>query len=147
MDIDSDLIQTLHPQGYHLTRQRQLVMQILKENPGHLDAVMIFQEAKKRDERISLATVYRTLSLLKKAGLVEENRLGEDHGHFEAIQEHHHFHFTCKGCGKVIEFEAAEIIEAARVFSDREGLQVAEIHFHLLGYCPDCLKNKPGARG
>ncbi len=142
MSTDSELNQTLHDQGRHLTWQRQLVMDILKEYPGHPDAGMIFQEAKKRDDRISLATVYRTLSLLKTAGLVEENHLGEDHGHFETIQNHHHYHFTCKGCGKVIEFEAPEIHQVAQTISEREKLRITGIQYDLQGYCPDCQKNE-----
>lgn len=132
--------QTLREQGFHLTRQRQLVLEILNENPGHLDAGMIFQEAKKRDSRISMATIYRSLALLKEVGLIEENHLGEDHGHFETVQGPHHYHFTCLGCGKVIEFESREISVIAQEISQQENLQVTGIHFDLQGYCADCLK-------
>lgn len=138
MDANSNLLHTLHNRGSHLTRQRLLVLEILKEVPGHPDAGAIFQEARKRDDRISLATVYRSLALLKEAGLVEENHLGEDHGHFEAIQDSHHYHFTCINCGKVIEFETTWIPEVVQELSERESLQVTETHFHLRGYCPDC---------
>ncbi len=142
MDTNSDLLYALHNRGSHLTRQRLLVLHILKEIPGHPDAVTIFQEAKKRDDRISLATVYRSLAVLKAAGLVEENLLGEDHGHFETMQEPHHYHFTCVACGKVIEFEASRIPEVALELSKRENLQVTEVYFHLRGYCQDCQKTK-----
>ena len=142
MEIDSDLIRALRNRGSHLTRQRLLVLDILKEVPGHPDAGVIFQEAKKRYDRISLATIYRSLALLKAAGLVEENHLGEDHGHFETIQSPHHYHFTCIGCGRVIEFEATGIPEVVQELSERESLRVTEAQFSLRGYCPDCQKNE-----
>ncbi len=140
METDPELIQALHKQGSHLTRQRLLVLDILKEIPGHLDAGAIFQEAKKRDERISLATIYRSLAVLKAAGLVEENRLGEEHGHFETIQQAEHYHFTCLSCGRVIEFEATGIPEVVQELSGRENLMVTETYFNLRGYCPECQK-------
>lgn len=131
-----------HGQGSHLTRQRRLVLEILEQLPGHLDAAMIFQEAKKRNDRISLATVYRSLAYLKAAGLVEENPLGEDHRHFEAAQGRHHYHFTCLGCGKVVEFEAAGIPAVTQELSRRENLLVTEAYFNLRGYCPDCQEGQ-----
>ncbi len=133
-----ELKQTLHSQGFNVTRQRKLVLEILKQSQNHLDAGAIFLEAKQKDDRISLATVYRTLDLLKKAGLVEENNLGEDHGHFEATQELQHFHFTCIHCGKVIELQAGEIQDAVRKTGDLQGLKVIDIQLFLRGYCPDC---------
>jgi Fe2+ or Zn2+ uptake regulation protein len=143
MDTHPHLTRAPRNRSSYLTRQRRLVLNILKEVPGHPDAGAIFQEAKKRDDRISLATVYRCLSFLKATGLVEENRLGEDHGHFEAAQKPHHYHFTCIGCGKIVEFEAAGIPELVQDLSRRENLQVTEAHFDLRGYCPDCQRFKP----
>ncbi|HEC34036.1 MAG TPA: transcriptional repressor, partial [Chloroflexi bacterium] len=85
-----------------------------------------------------LATVYRTLALLKEAGLVEEHRLGEDHAHFEAVRETPHYHFTCLECGRVVEFDAPQVMEVVRVLSEREELQVTDVHLFLGGYCARC---------
>lgn len=128
-----------HPAGL-LTRQRKLVFEILKETPDHPDAGKIFQEAKKRDERISLATVYRSLDYFKKAGLVAEDSFGEDHGHFEAVQKPDHYHFTCLGCGEVVELDGSKTNYLLRSLGEVQGLQIAEIHIHLQGYCTTCQK-------
>jgi Fe2+ or Zn2+ uptake regulation protein len=133
-----EINQTLHSQGLHVTRQRKLVLEILKQSQNHLDAGAIFFEAKKKDDRISLATVYRTLDLLKKAGLVEENSLGEDHGHFEATHEIQHYHFTCIHCGKVIELQTGKIQDVVRKTGELQGLKVTDIQLFLRGYCSDC---------
>jgi Fe2+ or Zn2+ uptake regulation protein len=142
MNIKLDLPPTLSRRSHHMTRQRQLVLEILKETGGHPDAGVIFQEAKKKDDRISLATVYRSLDYLKRESLVEENSFGEDHGHFETIQDPHHYHFTCIGCGKVIELEGAWIHKMVYASSEAQKLQVTEINIHLRGYCPDCRTKK-----
>jgi len=124
--------------GYRLTRQRRLVVDILAESHEHLDAEAIYQRAKGRDARISLATVYRSLALLKQTGIVQEHSLGEGHGHFEATQPSPHYHFTCRTCGKVVEFEAPQVLGAVRRLCGKMQLKVVEVHLLLSGYCSHC---------
>lgn len=124
-----------------LTRQRQLVLDILNESTGHLDASLIFLHAKKKDDRISLATVYRSLDFLKRAGLVQENTFGEDHAHFETAQDPHHYHFNCQGCGKVIELSEGGLEEILQSYGQECGLKVTEIQLNLRGYCTECQQN------
>jgi Fur family ferric uptake transcriptional regulator len=127
--------------GRRLTRQRKLVLEILEESHEHLDADMIYDRARARDPNIGLATIYRSLGLLKEMGLVQEHRLGENHGHFETTQSTPHHHFTCLKCGRVVEFEAPQVMDAARTLCKSEGLQVTEVHLHLSGYCASCRED------
>jgi Fe2+ or Zn2+ uptake regulation protein len=128
----------IHAQGLRATRQRQLVLDVLKDNPGHLDAEAIHDQVKIHDPRISLATVYRTLALLKRLGLVAEHSLGEDHGHFEAAPTAPHYHFTCLQCRQVIEFNAPAVGEIVQDLATQEKLLVTETHLTLSGYCQAC---------
>jgi Fe2+ or Zn2+ uptake regulation protein len=132
------LIESLHVSGRRVTRQRQLVMRVLQENPGHLEVEAVYALAKARDPNISLPTVYRTLAVLKEMGLVEDHTLGEDHAHFEAVPETPHYHFTCQRCGRVIEFDAPQVKQVVHTLSKREGLQVTDVHLFLSGYCAEC---------
>jgi len=138
MNQPSQLQSAIHARGLRATRQRQLVLDVLQHNPGHLDAEAIHDQVKILDPRISLATVYRTLALLKRLGLVAEHSLGEDHGHFEAAPTAPHYHFTCLQCKRVIEFEAPAVKEIVRELAEQDGLQVTETHLTLSGYCRDC---------
>lgn len=131
-------IDTIRSQGRRLTRQRQLVLNILKESREHLDAETIYQLAKARDVHISLPTVYRTLALLKETGLVQEHTLGEDHRHFETPPDIPHYHFTCQQCGRVIEFEAPQLSEVVQMLCQSQGLQVTSVHLLLSGKCDQC---------
>jgi Fe2+ or Zn2+ uptake regulation protein len=134
----------VRPKTGLLTRQRKLVLQVLNDTADHLDAGMVFQKARKMDDRISLATVYRSLDYLKKQGLIEENSFGEDHAHFEAAPETQHYHFTCLSCGKVIEMDAAEMLKMVRRLGCEQNLEVAEMHLYVRGYCSSCRgKNQP----
>ncbi|HID89202.1 MAG TPA: transcriptional repressor [Anaerolineae bacterium] len=138
MSTEQQLTAALRAIGRRLTRQRRLVMEVLEEAEEHLDAEAIHDRAKARDPNISLATVYRTLALLKEVGLVEEHRLGEDHAHYEAVRGVPHYHFTCLECGRVIEFDAPEVDQVVQALSRREGLQIADVHLFLTGYCRQC---------
>ncbi len=134
----SSLPESLHSCGRRLTRQRQLVMQVLQENPGHLEVEAVYALAKARGPNISLPTVYRTLAMLKEMGMAQDHALGEGHAHFEAAPEKPHYHFACLKCGQVIEFDAPQVMRVAQTLSEREGLQVTQVHLLLSGYCARC---------
>ena len=138
MERENRLVRALQEGGHRLTRQRWTVLEVLEESREHLDAETLYDRAKARDPNISLATVYRTLALLRETGLVTEHRLGEDHAHFEAVQETPHYHFTCQECGDVVEFDAPEVSQVVDKLNEREGLKVTTAHLFLTGYCPNC---------
>lgn len=138
MDSIDINVQRIHQNGRRMTQQRQIVLNILNENPGHLDAEAVYELARKVDAKISLATVYRSLAMLKEVGLVKENHLGEHHGHFEPALGEPHFHFTCEACGKISEFKAPEVLREIRKVCDRNHLQIFEIDLLLSGLCPEC---------
>ncbi|MBN1400812.1 MAG: transcriptional repressor, partial [Anaerolineae bacterium] len=128
----------LRAAGRRLTAQRRLILRALEEGGGHVDADALYMRVKARDPDISLATVYRTLALLKELGLVEEHRLGEDHGHYETVRDEPHYHFTCLRCGQVIEFDAPLVAQIERELSAREGLRIVSTHLHISGTCARC---------
>lgn len=128
--------------GFKLTHQRQLILSILEGNQTHLDAEALFLLAKRRDPKISLATVYRSLSTFKKIGLIQEQDFGEDHGHFETVSNKPHFHFTCSQCGQVIELRSKKIIRLIKELCQEEDLKMERMHLHIQGLCPACQQKK-----
>ncbi len=142
MNPEEGLIASLQAGGHRITHQRRVLLEILEESREHLDAETLYERARQRLPRISLATVYRTLAVLKRMGLVAEYSLGEAHGHFEAVPETQHYHFTCLGCGEVVEFDAPQVEEALRELAAREGLEVCDVHFFLTGYCARCREGR-----
>lgn len=141
-EVREALRDALRESGRRLTSQRCLILDVLKESDEHLDAEAVYDRAKDRAADISLATVYRTLTLLKEMGLVEEHRLGEGHSHYEAVRDEPHYHFTCRGCGRVIEFDAPLVNKIRRRLCDQEGVEITRAHLHLSGYCRDCQENR-----
>ena len=125
--------------GRRLTSQRRLVLETLEASGEHLSAEALYTQARARVASISLATVYRTLAVLKEMGLVEEHRLGEDRCYYESVRNVPHYHFTCLQCGKVLEFSTPLVRQIERELSEREGVQVTCAHLRLSGYCAECL--------
>ena len=140
MNRSTQFRQALSEGGYRLTRQRQTILEVLEESDAHLDAREVYECVRARDARIGMATVYRTLALLTSLGLVQEHRLGEEHSHFETVQEALHYHFTCRNCGRVIEFEAPQVMEVVQALSDRERLKVEDVHLFISGRCAGCCE-------
>ena len=139
-DSGERLRDALRSAGRRLTPQRRLILKVLEESDGHLDADALYDRVKARDPDVSLATVYRTLAVLREIGMVEEHRLGQDHGHFEAVRQAPHYHFTCQRCGKVIEFDTPLVAQIEVALAEREGVRVTGAHLHVSGYCAACIE-------
>jgi Fur family ferric uptake transcriptional regulator len=131
-------MKTASARPVHFTRQRQLVLEIIRESKGHLDADALYRKARARNPKIGLATVYRSLALLRDAKLVQEHRLGENHAHFEPAGNSLHHHFTCLKCGRIVEFRSPQVMQAAQAFGRREGMQIADVRLDVTGYCANC---------
>jgi Fe2+ or Zn2+ uptake regulation protein len=139
MNEQSDhLRDVFRSEGRRLTSQRRLILGVLEESETHLDAESLYDQVKVRDPDVSLATVYRTLTLFREMGLVEEHGLGEGHSHYEAARGKPHYHFVCSGCDQVIEFDTPWVMRIARELARLEGLQVTDAHLRLSGYCARC---------
>src|SRR5579871_6103359 len=94
---------SLREKGVRLTRQRQILLELIDKTGQHLDAERLYQLAKEKDPKLNRVTVYRTLKLLKEGGLVDEldlmHQAGEQH-YYETRRKQEHAHVICLGCGK-----------------------------------------------
>src|SRR4030042_4532745 len=96
--------QVLSSSSQRVTAQRALLLELLRQSGGHLDADELYRRARKKNSRISLSTVYRNLQLFKKLELVDEHHFDEEHHHYEVKSGAEHQHLLCINCGKVVEF-------------------------------------------
>jgi Fe2+ or Zn2+ uptake regulation protein len=126
----------LRAAGKRITSQRKLVLDILAQANRHLDASDIYVKGLRHDARLSLSTVYRTLNVLKEAGVVRELHLDDEHHHYELEGKDEHAHLVCLGCGQVVEVDSAAFAQAATAAGKAHGFEVAQVE--LAGYCADC---------
>ena len=135
------LEQELVARGVRMTHQRRLLVQIMQSADGHMDAVHLWQAARVQDPTLNKVTVYRTLGLLKKLGLVDELDLmhleGEKH-YYEARTVRDHMHLACLKCGRIQEFESS-LFERLKGQIERERrFRISVIRVEAGGYCDRC---------
>jgi len=96
----------LKMQGFRMTLPRQVILVVLSKSEDHLLAKDIYMKIKKDYPNIGLTTVYRTLDLLVRMGLINKFEFGDGQSRYELAwdyKEHHH-HLVCQGCGKIIDY-------------------------------------------
>ena len=125
-----------------ITPQRRLILDVLAQASGHLDAVEIYERARLRDPRLSLSTVYRSLSALKESAIVRELHLDQEHHHYELDNEDRHSHLVCMACGRVVEVDSRPFAEAAQMVGQTHGFQIVGAQVELTGRCADCQPKK-----
>ena len=107
----------LNAKGWRLTPQREVILQIFQNLPRgkHLSADDLSKLLEKRGEEISLSTIYRTLKLMTRMGLLRELELAEIHKHYELniTSPNHHHHIVCAQCNMTIEFDNSTILKQA----------------------------------
>jgi len=124
--------------GRPVTSQRKLLLSLIKKAGGHISAKELYRRASRKNESISLATVYRTLQLFKELGLVEERRLGQVCCHYEVKESIDHQHLVCRSCGKVIEFDSNLIRKIIEKVQRDYDFNVTKTELYMEGYCEQC---------
>ena len=137
------LEQELISRGVRMTRQRRLLVRIIQSAHGHMDVLQLWKRARAQDPTLDKVTVYRTLALLKKHGLVDELDLlhleGGKH-YYEARATRDHIHLACIKCGRIQEFESA-LFEKLKGQIERERrFQIDVVRVEAGGYCHRCKK-------
>lgn len=122
-----------------LTKQRGVVLQVIREATEHLTANEVFDRAKTLLPTISFATVYNSLRFLKDAGLIAEIQFGNGASRFDRKLTRHD-HAICNKCGKLVDLELdfpSELVQTAAVASN---FKPESLEFTLRGLCPECNK-------
>ena len=127
--------------GIRMTRQRRTILSVMETARQHLDAAQILRRARKLDARVNRVTVYRTLGLLKRHGLVDELDLlhirGDGH-YYERRPQRDHLHIACLRCGKILELES-QLFERLKGEVEREcSFHIAVTRVEMGGYCSNC---------
>ncbi len=120
-----------------LTKQREVVLQVIRDAREHPTANEVFVLAKDLLPSISFATVYNSLRYLKEAGHIAEIVFGNGASRFDGMK-HRHDHAICTRCSKLVDIEMelpAELIKKAAKYSK---FKPESIEFTLRGLCPDC---------
>jgi Fe2+ or Zn2+ uptake regulation protein len=135
------LEQELISRGVRMTAQRRLLVEIIQSADGHLDALDLWERARKQDTTLNKVTVYRTLNMLKKHGLVDEldlMHLQSGRHYYEARTMRDHIHLACFKCGRIQEFESS-LFEKLKGQIERERrFRIQVVRVEAGGLCDKC---------
>jgi len=140
----SSLKAELNERGWRLTPQRETILHLFQELPrgDHLSAEDLYHRLESQGEAISLSTIYRSLKLMARMGILRELELGEGHKHYELNQPypHHHDHLICVRCNKTVEFKNDAILKIGTKTAEKEGYQLLDCQLTIHAICPACQR-------
>ena len=125
--------------GLKSTRQRERIVRSFFAAGRHTSAEELYHQIRAQDPGIGLVTVYRTLKLLRQAGMATERAFGDGYARFDpnpADWTHHHL--ICTRCGAVREFQDKELRVLGRKVARTLGFTITEHKLELYGLCREC---------
>ncbi len=126
------------------SRQRELVLQAVRENPIHPTADQVYHILKKDNPQISLATVYRNLNLLSQTGQIVKIPLPNQGDRFDGHTVPH-YHMLCQQCGQVFDLQLSLLDGLDEQIQASTGFAVTGHQLIVTGYCPHCQQADAGS--
>lgn len=140
----SSLKVELNSRGWRLTPQRETILHVFQnlDRGSHLSAEELYNLLEERGERISLSTIYRSVKLMTRMGILRELELAEGHKHYELNRPypHHHHHLVCVQCNRTIEFKNDSILKQGHKQAEKEGMQLIDCQLTVTAICPEAIR-------
>ncbi len=136
----------LRQNGLKKTYQKDLILETFLNTEGHLSVEDIYALVKKRDKKVGVVTVFRTLKSLTACGIAREITLGDGLTRFEHNYHHpYHHHIICTQCHRAIEFVCPELEKIQNEIIQRYHFKPIHHRFQTYGICEDCREHRPAA--
>lgn len=134
---------TEYLRGHNLkmTRERRLILKEIFNANTHLEAEDLLMRLRKRGEKVSRATIYRTFDLLVTARLIARSDFGHNHYHYEKkYGQEHHDHMICTSCGAIVEFHDDSLEEAQKRICAEHDFAMNSHSLQIFGVCAACRR-------
>jgi len=138
------MVQKLREKAHRITPQRLAILRILAESHEHPDAESIYQQMKINFPTTSMATVYKTLTVLKEIGEVLEIGFGDGSNHYDGCKPFPHPHLICTRCRKIIDPDLETLRDVTEELSNDTGFRITGHRMDFFGICPECQKKSEG---
>ena len=127
----------------NLTKERTLLLKMIKDYNTHFDADELHDYIIKKGEKLSRATIYRSLALFAESGIIKQTIRKHGRAVYElALGQKHHDHLICIKCGNIIEFIDIDIEELQNKVCKEYDFKPTEHTLSIKGYCKECLKSE-----
>lgn len=135
-----DIAEVLRQNGYKVTPQRLAVYAVIEHNPTHPNAEVIYRELQPQYPSMSLATVYKTMEIFAKIGVVKVLQCGED-AHRYDYNTRPHAHIRCTSCNQIADVDIDQD-GMAKAAAEQTGYVVDSVGVAFTGLCPQCRNKK-----
>ncbi len=139
--MEHSVTDMLRENGFKVTPQRLAIYDVLAKTTAHPSAEMIFQELQPLYPTMSLATVYKTIEILREIGLVQILNVGEDSFRYDA-ETSNHPHVRCVECNRVDDLFGVDAAAFAQEVATTTAYQLTGQQFYFFGICPECQMKK-----
>lgn len=129
----------LRDKGFKVTPQRLAIYGVLAASKAHPSAEMIFHQLQPIYPTMSLATVYKTIEILKEIGMIQVLNAGEDSFRYDANVENHP-HIRCMECGRVDDLDDIDSSTFIADVAKNTDYKITGQQFYFYGICPECQK-------
>lgn len=134
----STWLEALAAAGFRLTGPRRLVADLVAARAGGFTAAELLADRRARERRLGRATVFRTLDLLHRLGLLERLELAEGEHAYVRCEPAHHHHVICSRCGRATEVAGCALAGLAAQVGAASGYRIEQHRAEFFGLCPAC---------
>jgi Fur family ferric uptake transcriptional regulator len=139
MTCGETLVAELRRKGFRVTPQRSVILETIAHKSGHISVHEVYLEARERLPGLNVATIYRTLESLQKAGMIDLLASDTDVARFSLRDAHNpHTHLVCRECNQILEVGTDVIARSAREVERDTGFVIDIDHLTLVGLCKAC---------
>jgi len=139
--LDS-MLRKLRETGFRITPQRLAILRILAESKGHPGAEDIYAAVRENFPTTTIATVYKTLAVLKSIGEVLEIEFSGDYNRYDGKKPYSHPHLICIKCRKIVDPELASLADMTEKLALESGYELINHRLDFYGICPQCQKKE-----
>ena len=137
-----EMIISLKEQGHRLTPQRMAVLKILATDEGHPSVEQIYERVKVDFPMTSLATIYKTVTLLKEMGEVLELGFSDDSNRYDGHKPYPHPHLICIKCKNIVDPQVAALSELHQEVAQSTNYRILSHRLDFFGICPQCREGE-----
>ncbi len=134
----SQMLEKLRARGFRVTPQRLAVLDVLSRSEGHPSVEAIYAKVHARFPTVSLATIYKTIAVLKEIGEVLELGFADRGNRYDGHRPYPHPHLICTRCGAIFDPDLSSLHDLTREVAAETGFQILTHRLDFFGICRDC---------
>jgi Fur family peroxide stress response transcriptional regulator len=134
------MVSKLRDRDFRITPQRLAVLKVLAASEGHPTVETIYEKVRTQFPTTSLATIYKTVSLLREVNEVLELGFADGSNRYDGSRPFPHPHVICTKCKKIIDPDLSSLKDMTKEVAEETGFEILTHRLDFFGICRECLK-------